>query len=178
MTIYTIYNDKELLVRRAEKADASEILLLLNKAGGESENLSYGENQLDISLAQEEEYIEKHNQSSNSLLIVAVYNDKIVGILNFSGGSRERIAHCGMFGMSVLKDYWGIGIGTSLLDFMLDWAEETEVIKKIELQVKIDNKRAIELYKKMGFSIEGRLKKSIKIKDEFFDTLYMGKLIN
>lgn len=177
MTIYTIYNDEELLIRNAEVEDASAIIQLLNTIGGESDNLTYGDNELGITPKQEKEFIERHNQSNNHLFIVAVYKDKIIGILNFSGGNRARIAHCGMFGMSVLKDYWGIGVGTSLVDYMLDWAKESEVVTKIELQVKVDNTRAIELYKKMGFSVEGRLKRSIKINDVYYDTLYMGKII-
>ncbi len=177
MTIYTIYNDKELIVRPATRSDADEILQLLNTVGGESDNLTYGSEELGFTASQEEEIIEQHNKSCNSLFIVAQYMGKIIGILNFSGGNRGRIAHCGMFGMSVLKDYWGIGVGTCLVDFMLDWAVETDIIKKIELQVRVDNTRAIQLYKKMGFVVEGRLRKSIKIDGEYFDTLYMGKAI-
>ncbi len=178
MTIYTMYNDEELLVRLATRADADEILQLLKLVGGESDNLTYGSDELGFTAGQEEEIIDQHNKSCNSLFIAAEYKGKIIGVLNFSGGNRERIAHCGMFGMSVLKEYWGIGVGTSLVDFMLDWAEETDIIKKIELQVRADNKRAIQLYKKMGFVVEGRLRRSIKIAGEYFDTLYMGKVID
>lgn len=177
MTIYTIYNDEELLIRPAKKDDAHEVLQLLNIVGGESNNLTYSGNELGFTISQEETFIEGHNQCNNSLFIVAVYKDKIIGTLNFAGGNRTRIAHSGMFGMSVLKEYWGIGVGTCLVDYLLEWAEENGIIKKIELQVKIDNIRAIELYKKMGFTVEGRLRKSLKINDEYYDTLYMGRLI-
>lgn len=177
MTIYTIYNDEELLIRPANKEDAQELLQLLNIVGGESDNLTYSDNELGFTVSQEEAFIEGHNQCNNSLLLVAVYKNNIIGTLNFAGGNRPRIAHSGMFGMSVLKEYWGIGVGTCLVDYLLDWAEESDIIKKIELQVKVDNIRAIELYKKMGFTVEGRLRKSLKINEVYYDTLYMGRLL-
>lgn len=50
---------------------------------------------------------------------IAEINEKIVGCLNFSGGPRQRIAHVGEFAVSVLKEYWGNGIGKELIKYLI-----------------------------------------------------------
>jgi ribosomal protein S18 acetylase RimI-like enzyme len=65
--------------------------------------------------------------------------------------------HRGEVGIGVLKDYWGIGVATALMDYFFKWVETDGVIKKIELQVREDNVNAIKLYLKYGFKIEGRI---------------------
>jgi RimJ/RimL family protein N-acetyltransferase len=100
--------------------------------------------------------------------------DRIVGSLNFIGGSRERTKHKGEFGMSVLKDFWGLGIGSALLQSLIEWAKGSG-IRKIQLEVMADNERAINLYKKFGFKIEGRKEKAVFKNGEYTDILVMGR---
>ena len=53
---------------------------------------------------------------------MAQVGGRIVGTLNFSGGARPRTAHIGEIGVSVLKEYWGKGIGTEhrMPDILID----------------------------------------------------------
>ncbi|MCP4535682.1 MAG: GNAT family N-acetyltransferase [Chloroflexi bacterium] len=48
----------------------------------------------------------------------------IVAALYFSGGCRPHIRHRDKFSMSVRKQYWGLGIGSLMLDTLIDWAQE------------------------------------------------------
>ena len=50
-------------------------------------------------------------------------------------------------------------------------------IEKISLSVFSNNKRAIGLYKKFGFKIEGRLEHQFILKEKYADEIEMGLII-
>jgi len=104
-------NNEKVLIRKANKSDAKELIEYLNVIGGESDFLTFGRGQFGISVEQEENFVEDALKKKNALLIIAEVNGRVVGNLNFSGGSRERNAHVGELGVSILKEYWGNGIG-------------------------------------------------------------------
>ncbi|SKA76697.1 Protein N-acetyltransferase, RimJ/RimL family [Caloramator quimbayensis] len=175
--IYDLKNGKTLTVRRAREEDAWEIVCLSDRIGGETDNLTFGIN--DYYYGEEEERILIRNirHRNNCLLIVGIVEGRIVGILSFIASHRKRIMHRGDMGIYILKDYWNLGIGSCMIEYFLKWVKEHGAIKKIALEVRTDNERAINLYKKYGFEIEGHLKKSLFIDGKYYDTYYMGKII-
>lgn len=79
------------------------------------------------------------------------------------------------FGVGVLKDYWGCGIGKNLLKESITWADSNG-IKKITLNVLETNEKAIKLYEKSGFMIEGILKNDKILSDgNYYHTIVMGR---
>jgi RimJ/RimL family protein N-acetyltransferase len=56
------------------------------------------------------------------------------------------------------------------------WARERG-FHRLELTVMTHNERAIRLYKKMGFEVEGVKKHSLFVNGEYVDEYYMAKLI-
>lgn len=166
------------IIRRALERDASDIVTYSNIIGGESDFLSYGANEFIHNIEQERQIIREYNEGRNRLFLVAVANGTICGTLTFWGNGRERLEHWGELGISVLKKYWGNGIGSALMEYTLEWAKNGRLIRKIDLMVREDNNMAIALYNKMGFEIEGRIRRAMRIKERFYDFLYMGKLID
>lgn len=61
---------------------------------------------------------------------MAEVNGRIVGGLGFNGGERVRIRHTGEFGVTVSKDSWGVGIGTKLIEALIDWAKKHRTCQK------------------------------------------------
>ena len=111
-------------------------------------------------------------------MIVAEINDKVVGWLAFQSQGRKRLSHVGSLGMMIRKNYRGIGIGKMLIKALLDWAEKNPLIEKVSLGVLSTNRRAIALYKSMGFVEEGRKMKEIKINEnEYVDDILVYKLV-
>ena len=131
-----------------------------------------------MSVEDEEKFIESHLDSVNQILLVAEIEGEIVGALSFSGENRSRILHKGEVGVSVLKAYWGLGIGKGLLESLLEWAESKRIVKKINLKVRCENMRAIRLYEWMGFVSEGVVSREYFIDGKFYDALLMGLEIN
>jgi len=153
--------------------DAQKVIEYVNLVGGESDYLSFGENEFRTTVEEEREIIRSYRERDNCLMIAARLGEKIVGLLTFEGGHRERLKHRGEFGLTVAKEYWGMGIGKRLIEYMVETAKK-KGITRIGLQVRADNERAIKLYSNFGFEIEGRLKRLMKIKEKYFDFLQMG----
>lgn len=171
-------NNGKVIIRKAIKSDAKALIEYLNIIGGESDFLTFGIGQFGRSIEQEEEFIENALNKENALFIIAEINGEIVGNLNFSGGPRQRNAHVGEFGVSVLKEYWGNSIGEELVKYLINWSKNSGIIRKLNLRVRTDNTRGICLYKKLGFLEEGILKRDFLINGEFYDSLLMGLQID
>jgi RimJ/RimL family protein N-acetyltransferase len=170
--------NKKVIIREADKKDAKELIEYLNVIGGESDFLTFGTGEFNKSVEQEQDFIENVLENENALFIIAEVNGKIVGNLNFSGGPRKRTEHSGEFGVSVLKEYWGVGIGKELIEYLINWSKDSGIIRKINLRVRTDNTKGIHLYKKLGFLEEGIIKRDFLINGEFYDSLHMGLLID
>jgi putative acetyltransferase len=68
-----------------------------------------------------------------------------------------RVSHApgvATLGMLVVPEARGRGGGRQLLDAALEWARESD-LHKLELEVFVENGRAIALYARAGFAIEG-----------------------
>jgi ribosomal protein S18 acetylase RimI-like enzyme len=68
--------------------------------------------------------------------------------------SRPTQTHRGVFGVGLLPQFRGQGIGTKLIQTALA-AARAFGLHRVELTVREHNTGAIELYKKEGFAIEG-----------------------
>jgi len=114
------------------------------------------------------------SNAPTSTYLVGIVDGKIICIANLSASTKASIAHIGEMGMSVKKAYWGLGVGTHLLNELIAFAKGTGILEVIHLEVKTDNDRAIALYKKMGFQEIGRFPKRMKINGQYCDTILMN----
>lgn len=174
MATAILKNGQQVNVMKAVEADAPALIAYMNQICRESDNLTFGPGDLTITEKEEVHFIRSANSQANALFLVAVVDQRIVGNLNFTGGNRPRTAHAGEFGMSVLREFWGHGLGTILLEQLISWAKGTGTIRKINLRVRTDNMSAIRLYHQAGFQVEGIISREFKINDVFHDLMYMG----
>ena len=158
----------EIKIREIEVEDYKELLDFMKKVKGETNFLLGYPDEMKLSYEDEKEHIKKVKSSETSNHFVAIKGDKIIGCTSFNGNIARKMKHYGTIGISVLKEYWGRGIATALLEKLISWSKE-KGIKKINLDVFENNERAIKLYEKFGFKLEGC------IEDGIFDG---GKYIN
>lgn len=85
---------------------------------------------------------------------VAVSTGDVVGWCDVTPLSRPSQAHRGVFGVGLLPQFRGQGLGTKLTQSALA-AARAFGLHRVELTVREHNTGAIELYKKAGFEIEG-----------------------
>ena len=89
---------------------------------------------------------------------------------------NETTRHLTEFGITVHDDYQDKGLGTQLTQHTIDIARE-KGLKKVFLKVFTNNERAIHVYKKCGFKIEGKLEKEHYKDGEYGDDYRMAILL-
>ena len=108
---------------------------------------------------------------------VAIINGKVVGWCNISSLHRPVYQHAGTLGIGVVDRYRGLGIGHALMSAALQKAKE-QGLTRIELTVREHNTRAISLYKKFGFVVEGFHKNAIRIDGQYENQISMGLIFD
>ncbi len=175
---FTTKRNEDVVIRSADVMDARQILELSKMVVAEDIYQLLTLDELDLTVTSEENWIISHRDHPSRLIIVAEINDEVVGLLDFCNGNRNRTSHTGEFGMSMAKAYRGLGIGTEMIKALIEWAQNSETIEKINLTVHSNNEPARNLYEKMGFKIEGVKEKEIKYQDgHYVDAVLMSRVV-
>jgi RimJ/RimL family protein N-acetyltransferase len=167
-------NGKTLLVREVTPEDAEAVVQYYHKVSGESQLLPFGPGEFDHTVEIERDLIKKFRAADNQFNALALMGGEIVGITFFIASARPRLKHTGELAITVVKEYWGYGIASLLMDTLIRWAKGAGIVKKINLRVNTNNERGIPLYLRKGFVVEGRMEKEVCINGEFFDSYWMG----
>jgi ribosomal protein S18 acetylase RimI-like enzyme len=75
----------------------------------------------------------------------------------------KRLAHIVGLDLCVHSGYWRKGHGQALLIQLMQWAKSDSGASKIELLVRAENEGAVALYRKHGFTVEGRLAGRVRL---------------
>lgn len=166
----------EIIYREAQPSDAEALIEYMKIVGGETDNLTYDSATFDISVKKEERFIERFLRSQRDFMFLAFDEGRIVAFASIERNKIKRFSHRAELSITVLKEYWGRGIGSAVMERLISFAKESGV-EVIYLDVRADNVRAISLYEKFGFCEICNFEKYFKIDDEYFDgkimTLYI-----
>ncbi len=162
-------------IQSAQASDCEELLAFIRTVNGETDFLARGAEGFYMTAKDERRFIEDKRNNPKELFLTARYNGLLVGTLSFCSSPLIRYSHKGSFGISILKDYWGLGIGKKLIETMIEWADANGIVKTT-LEVDSLNQRAIHLYKSFGFQEEGffRMDRQMENK-EFRDSIVMAR---
>ncbi|QSF47129.1 GNAT family N-acetyltransferase [Paenibacillus tianjinensis] len=168
-------NGLRYIIRSAAEQDAAELSGLRWQIDGETENLERRQGEGFIDAQGFAGIIRADTEASRNLFLVAEVEGRLVGFARCEGNSLSRNAHKVEFGICILQEFWGYGIGYSLLQQATAWADANGVVK-ISLTVLETNEPAISLYRKFGFETEGILKKDKLLADgTYYSTLIMSR---
>lgn len=168
---------REIIIREAKLTDAFKLSEYMMEIPKESDFLTFGENEIKVTPEIEGEIISSMQDKNNSIMLLALIDGEIAGNCTFRAGEKIRVRHTGELGITVRREYWGLAVGTLLMDALIYWAKETKIIRKINLRVRTDNYKAIKLYEKFGFEREGILRRDFLINGKFYDSILMGLLL-
>lgn len=166
-------DEQQLIIRKPELNDADDIIDYLNIVGGESDNLLFGAGEFRLTVEQERAHIENINKDTNCLMILGTIDNKIVSVAQISAPNRKRIEHNSEIAISVKKEYWGIGVGSAMMEELIQFAKEHISIKNISLGVRAINHNAIKLYEKYGFEKIGVHKHYFNVNGNYYDEILM-----
>jgi RimJ/RimL family protein N-acetyltransferase len=173
----TLKNGKCVLLRQATTFDAEKLLKTIEKYIPQSEFIPLLKEELTQTVAQNKEWISSFIKFDNSLLIVAEYDNEIIGNIDLTGSRRKIMEHTALIGMGMLKEWRDIGLGTALISVLIEWATDNPALELLWLQVYTDNQLGIGLYEKMGFIENGVIKGFFKQNGQYFDNLTMSKSV-
>jgi RimJ/RimL family protein N-acetyltransferase len=101
---------------------------------------------------------------------------ELAGLLFILGEARRRLKHSISPMIAVRQAYAGQGIATRLFAAMEEWARERG-IHRIHLQVQCDNHRAVALYHRLGYHVEGFHRHAVWVDGRWVDDYTMAKLL-
>ncbi|MFJ7666224.1 GNAT family N-acetyltransferase [Lysinibacillus sp. NPDC097195] len=170
--------NSQINMRVACLADAQQMLAIQQEVIAEEQYLLSTIEEFQQTIEGQQAWIQTKLANDRETILIAEYNDDIVGWLAFQSPERKRLAHTGSFGVMVRNDYRGQGIGKRLIEALLTWAVANPHIEKVCLGVFSTNVGAMALYRKMGFIEEGRKINEIKVSDNHYvDDVLMYKMV-
>ena len=164
-------------IRRVKIEDAEAFLKLNIDLDHESRFMMVEPGEREQSVDKQVNRITTSLEKRNNNIFVAEDGDVLAGYIEAEGGGYRRNSHKIHIVIGILSEYSGKGIGTKLFEHLERWAKD-EGFHRFELTVMKHNERAISLYKKMGFLIEGEIRDSLLIEGEFIDEFLMSKILN
>jgi len=166
----------ELLVRNAGASDARALRETIRRTHSETDYLLSYPDEQSADDEQEARSLAETERSDDEVELVAVVDGKIVGSAGVAAvGSRRKVAHRARFGISVLEEYWGMGIGRMLTDASIECARQAGYTQ-LELEVVADNERAVSLYRCAGFEEYGRNPRGYRSADAGYQELVSMRL--
>lgn len=170
---------KTLIIRSAVSDDAREIFQLKDRVIKELIFLLLEPEEEKLSFDEKRDYIKSHALNECAIFLVAEIENKIVGVLEFTGGWAKRIRHTGQFEILIDLPWRSHGIGKKLLETLFNWVECHPYIELISIKVHATNDKAIEFYKKNGFKIDGIVQRELKYgPHHYVDTVLMSKFLS
>lgn len=167
----TLKNGQEACIRTRTLEDSEKVIKCLDGVFSDDRFFltTIEEFREQQSIEKANERTELFNTHERKLLLVVEIGGQIVSMSDIQCGEKIRNHHVGQIGISILPEYRGIGLGTAIMQTMIDWSTAHPIIEKLALGVWAGNAPAITLYEKMGFVEEGRKIREVKYADGRYD---------
>ena len=153
----SLKDQRKCLLKNAERADAAAFLHYFTQAHAETDFLTTYADEGTHSVEDMEERLAAQKASRTEIEICAFVDGILVGSAgNHALSTREKLRHRADFGISILREYWGQGIGAALTGACIDCA--------------------VRLYKKYGFVEYGRNPRGFLTRDGRWQELVLMRL--
>lgn len=160
-------------IREIQPSDAQSLIDFFKVVDSETIYLIAEPGERNRDVEQQSKRIQKILESHNSVLWGAFENDTLVGMAGLHGGVYKRVQHIGLLVVAIRESHWGRGLGSQLLDRLIDFAK-SHGISRIELNVHPKNEKAKSLYTKKGFVTEGIRRASFYTGGLMYDQEFMA----
>lgn len=166
------------LIRTTQPDDAAAMLAYIRGVAAETPFFVLEPDEFPTTEELEREWIEDRLDHPGKINLLAEADGRIIGTVGFECGPYRRVAHLGVLGIAIVEDWRGQGVGTALMESLLQWAAENPAIEKVCLDVFATNQTAIGLYRKLGFVELGLKPRDVKRgPDDYVDVLSMYRFV-
>ncbi len=167
---------REAVLQTPEVSDAEGMLRFIRTACGETDFLARTAAEWDgVSVEQETKWVENIRSAANHLAIACFVDGEIAGNAEISFFPGVKTRHRASLAIALLREYWGLGIGTALFTELLAAAQASGT-QIVELEYISGNDRAKRLYEKFGFRDVSVRPDAYRLPDGTYrDEIYMQK---
>ena len=152
----TLKDGATCVLRNGAAKDGPSMLEFFLLTHGQTDYLLSYPDETDKTAEEEAQFLQDKTESADEIELLAEMDGKIVGSAGIGRvGTTEKVKRRAEFGLSVDKNYWGLGIGRALTQACIACAKSAGYAQ-LELDAVADNERAIALYRSAGFVEYGR----------------------
>ena len=149
-------NGKEAWLKNGDASDGSAVYENFNATHAETDFLLSYPDENSFDPEQEAHFLEEKTMSTNEIEIIALVDGKVAGTAGIEAvGAKYKVRHRAELGISILREYWGLGLGRALTEACIRCARDAGYLQ-LELNVVAENERAVALYRNVGFVEFGR----------------------
>lgn len=160
----------DVVIRRAEPSDAAGIARTFQSRSAAAGTLQNPY----PSIA---DWVERLSRdAATNYIFVALTQDEVIGHSGLHGTKNARRQHVWGLGIGVREDWQGRGVGTRLMETLIDLADNWLAALRLELTVFSDNAGALALYRKFGFVQEGVHRAFALREGQYMDAIAMARL--
>ena len=171
---FTLKDGRTAVLHSPREEDVPGMLEYLYVSAGETDFLlRYPEECGKYTPEAEKALFERLNASETEAMLACTVDGRIAGNCQIAWSRRIKTGHRASVAIALLKEFWGLGIGTRMFEEMIRIAEADPAILQLELEFIEGNSRARALYEKMGFRITGVNPDAIRLKDGSFRNEYV-----
>jgi RimJ/RimL family protein N-acetyltransferase len=179
MSEHTLKDGRTLILRDPAIEDAEQMIAYAKTIGGETDFLLMDENGIEgLTLEGERDWIRNTLSAANTKMFLGFVGGELVTLCDVRGAARKRIAHVAGIAISVKRAYWHLGIGSIIMQAIIDYARSTGTLRTLSLEVRAGNERAIALYKRFGFVEAGQHRGRINVRGTYYDEILMDLDLN
>ena len=155
---------------------AEEMITYLEKTSAETPFLLRNPDEVNFTLESEKEILGRLQEDPYAIMMAATVDGKVAGNGSINGiGDKTKIRHRCSLAIALYEEYWGLGIGTAMINYMTELAKEIGW-HQVDLEVVAENEQAQALYKKCGFIESGRRHNALLFDDgTYHDEILMYK---
>ena len=174
--VIKLKDGRDCVLRSATAADAAAVLDCFIRTHRETDFLLTYPQEMTMTEEQEGEYLRTKEDSAGAVEILALVDGRTVGSAGIDAvGTRDKLKHRADFGISVIKEFWGLGIGRALLRGCVACAKEAGYAQ-LELSAVGENGRALALYESEGFVEYGRNPRGFRTHDGRWQELVLMRM--
>lgn len=167
---------EDVTIRQVQETDASAFLALLHRLDEETAFMMLEPDERQTTVDEQRQRIRGWMENERDIVLVADASAELAGFVTLQGGGFRRNEHSGYLVIGVRQKYSGRGLGRRLMTAVEALARQRG-FHRLELTVMTHNQRALDLYRKLEFEIEGLRKDSLQVDGRYVDEYNMAKLL-
>ncbi|MBR3516674.1 MAG: GNAT family N-acetyltransferase [Lachnospiraceae bacterium] len=173
---FTLKDGRKCILKPTAPEYAAEMIEYLKNTAAETPFLLRNPDEVSFTVEGEKDILGRLYEDPYCIMMMPIVEGKVAGNGSINGiGDKRKIRHRCSLAIALYKEYWGLGIGTAMINYMTELAAQIGW-HQVDLEVVAENSQAQALYKKCGFIESGRRHNALRFDDgTYHDEILMYK---